>query len=275
MAAPPQTIIDAESKPKLLNISALWQFRELMLFLAWRDVTIRYKQTLLGASWAILQPLLSMLIFTLIFGMFAKIPSDGYPYAIFNYTALLPWQYFASAVTQCAQSLVQNERLITKVYFPRLIIPISSVLPGLVDILIAFLVMIPLMLYFDVALTWKVLALPFFVLLAMISALGIGIWIAAFNVQYRDFRYVVPFMVQFLLFASPVTYSLSIVPEYLQPLYSLNPMVGVITGFRWSLLGSEFLPLTSLGLSALIATLLLITGVMYFQRVEDTFADVV
>src|SRR5437868_5222543 len=215
----------------------LWAYRELLFFLTWRDIKVRYKQTVLGAAWAIIQPFFGMVVFTIFFGRLAKVPSDGIPYPLFCYAALLPWQLFAYALTESSNSVVTNERLITKVYFPRLVIPISAVLAGLVDFVIAFGVLLVMMAYYGVRPGWAVLALPLFVLFAVATALGAGLWLSAMNVRYRDVRYTLPFITQLWLFASPVAYSSSLVPERWRPLHGLNPMAGVVEGFRWALLG--------------------------------------
>lgn len=258
-----------------LKLRELWDYRELLFFLAWRDVSVRYKQTVLGAAWAIVQPFFTMLVFSLFLGRLGKIPSDGMPYPIFAYAALLPWQYFATALTSSADSLVGSANLLSKVYFPRLVIPLAGVLPAAIDFALAFIVLIGMMLYYGITPTWNVVFLPFFLLLALISALGVGLWLSAMNVEYRDIRYAIPFLVQFWLFASPVAYPSSMVPEQWQPLYGLNPMAGVIEGFRWALLGSHTQPGLMTGVSALVAIVLLVTGAFYFRRVEKRFADVV
>ena len=257
-----------------LQLGEFWKYRETLYFLVWRDIKIRYKQTALGASWAILQPFLIMVVFSLFFGKLAKMPSDGVPYPIFSYTGLLPWSYFAQSVTQSSNSLVLSSHLITKVYFPRLIIPVSTVLAPLVDFVIAFFVLIIMMLFYNVPLTARVLSLPFFLLLAVITASGVGLWLSALNVQYRDIRYVVPFLVQFLFFATPVVYPSSLLDEPWRTLYGLNPMVGVVEGFRWALLDTAP-PKSMVLLSVIVAISLLISGAYYFQRVEKTFADIV
>jgi len=229
----------------------------------------------LGAGWAIIQPFLSMVVFSLFFGRLAKIPSDGVPYPIFSYAALLPWQYFSTAMSSSTNSLVGSSALLTKVYFPRLVIPLASVLPAAVDFAIAFLVLLGMMAYYGIAPTWNVLWLPLFLLLALVTALGMGLWLSAMAVKYRDFRYAVPFLVQFWMFASPVTYPSSLVPSQWRPFYGINPMAGVIEGFRWALLDTDTAPGPMLVASVAVALLLLISGAFYFRRMEKTFADTV
>lgn len=269
------TVIEASSGWSALRLGELWAYRELLLFLAWRDVSVRYKQTLLGAAWAILQPLLSMIVFTLIFGNFAGLPSDNVPYPVLTYTALLPWQYFATAMSNASNSLVGSANLLTKVYFPRLVIPVAAVLPAAVDFVIAFVILLVMMLIYGITPTWNVLWLPVFMLLAVVTALGVSLWLSALNVQYRDVRYAVPFLVQFWMYASPVAYSSSIIPERWRALYGLNPMTGVIEGFRWALLNTDTAPGPTIVVSSLAAMALLVSGAFYFRRMEKTFADVV
>lgn len=254
----------------------LWRYRELFYFLAWRDVLVRYKQTVIGVAWAIVQPLFTLVVFTVVFGRLAKLPSAGVPYPVLVYAAMLPWQFFSSALGQCAGSLVGNANLISKIYFPRLIIPTSSIIVAFVDFLISGTVLAGLMAWYHVAPPAQVALLPLFMLLAIAAALGGGLWLAALNVEYRDFRHAVPFLLQAGLYISPVGFSSAIVPEKFRLLYSLNPMVGVIDGFRWALLGGRA-PLYWPGLlSSLVLTgLLLVTGVWYFRRAERTFADVI
>jgi lipopolysaccharide transport system permease protein len=258
-----------------VGLRELWEYRELLYFLIWRDVKVRYKQTALGAAWAILQPLMMMAVFSLFFGYLARLPSDGVPYPIFTLCALLPWQLFAHALTESSNSLVANERLLTKVYFPRLVVPIAAVLGGLVDCAIAFVILLLMMLYYGVVPTWAIVTLPGFILLAVITALGVGLWLSALNVQYRDVRHTMGFLIQFWLFATPVAYSSSLVPERWRPLYGLNPMVGVVEGFRWALLGKSEPPGAVLAVSVAVVVLLLIGGLYYFRRMEQEFADVV
>lgn len=258
-----------------IGLKELWEYRELLYFLVWRDVKVRYKQTVLGAAWAIIQPLMMMVVFSLFFGYLAKVPSDGIPYPIFTFCALLPWQLFAHALTESSNSLVANERLITKVYFPRLIVPIAAVLGGLVDFAVAFVILLLMMLYYGTVPTWAIVTLPGFLLLAVMTALGVGLWLSALNVQYRDVRYTIGFLIQFWLFATPVAYSSSIVPESWRPLYGLNPMAGVVEGFRWALLGKSEPPGALLAVSVAVVIVLLVGGLYYFRRMEQEFADVV
>ena len=256
------------------ELSDLWRYRELLFFLTWRDIKVRYKQTVLGAAWAVLQPLLTMVVFSIIFGLLANLPSDGIPYPLFTFTALLPWQLFAFALTNSSNSLVGSQNLISKVYFPRLVIPIASVLPGLVDFVIAFVVLLGMMFYYQIPLTARILVLPVFILLGVLTALAAGFWLSALNVEYRDIRYVVPFLTLFWQYATPVAYSSSLIPEKWRLLYGLNPMAGVVEGFRWALLGKGEVG-SLLWASVIIVLLLLISGLIYFKRMEDTFADVI
>lgn len=257
-----------------LKLRELWEYRDLLLLLTWRSISVRYKQTILGAAWAIIQPLFTMVIFSIFFGGLAQIPSDGVPYAVFSYVGLLPWTYFANALTTSADSLVGNANLISKVYFPRLIIPISSVLSGLVDFALAFVILIFLMIGFGIVPTIAVVMLPFLLLLALITALGAGLWLSALNVQYRDVRYIVSFLVQALLFITPVVYPSTLLEEPWRTLYGINPMAGVVEGFRWALLGTNP-PGAMLVVSTVTACVLLVSGLMYFRRMEKNFADVV
>ncbi len=258
-----------------IGLKELWEYRELLYFLVWRDVKVRYKQTALGAAWAIIQPLMMMVVFSLFFGYLAKVPSDGIPYPIFTFCALLPWQLFAHALTESSNSLVANERLITKVYFPRLVVPIAAVLGGMVDFAVAFAILVVMMLYYGIVPAWAIVTLPAFILLAIMTALGVGLWLSALNVQYRDVRYTIGFLIQFWLFATPVAYSSSIVPERWRPLYGLNPMAGVVEGFRWALLGKPERPGALLAVSVAVVILILVGGLYYFRRMEQEFADVV
>lgn len=266
-----------------LNLKELWHFRELVYFLTWRDVKVRYKQTALGAAWAILQPFLTMVVFTIFFGRLAKVPSDNVPYPIFAYTALLPWGLFTKALADAGRSLVAHRAMITKIYFPRLAIPIASVLGGVVDFALAFIVLIGMMLYYNYApnsgyqiqLTQAFFMLPLFLLLAIITALGAGLWLSALNVLYRDINYILPFLTQFWLFITPVAYPASMIPERWQLIYALNPMTGVVEGFRWALLGTVQAPGPMLAVSSTISILMLVSGLFYFRRMERTFADTV
>lgn len=260
---------------RTVDLRELWRYRELLVFLALRDVQLRYKQTALGVAWAVLQPLLTMAVFTVFFGTLGKIPSDGKPYALFVLAALVPWQLFAYALTQSSNSLVAEQRLITKVYFPRLLVPLASVLSGLVDFVVAFgLLAIGLAVY-GVAPTGAVLAVPALGLFALLAALAVGLWLSALNVQYRDVRYALPFLTQLWMFLTPVAYPASLVPEAYRPLYGLNPMAGVVEGFRWALLGTPVPDWGMTAVSAAVVAALLVGGLFYFRRMEQTFADVV
>lgn len=255
----------------------LWYFRELFYTLTLRDMQVRYKQTVIGIAWVVVQPVLTMIVFSLFFGSLAKVPTDdGLPYPIFVYAALVPWQFFASGVTFSANSIVTNANMIKKIYFPRLIIPIAAILSRLVDFVLAFLVLLVMMLLFGIMPTVNLLIVPFLVLLVICTTLGMSLWLSALNVQFRDIRYVIPFLVQTLMFVSPVAYPMSLIEDDgLRILYSINPMVGVIEGFRWALLGTETLSGTSIAVGVLVALGLLVSGLWYFRRMEKTFADVV
>ncbi|SBO44019.1 ABC transporter permease [Cyanobium sp. NIES-981] len=255
----------------------LWRYRELFWILAWRDIAVRYKQTAIGVGWALIRPLLTMLVFTLVFGRLARLPSEGEaPYAVLVFSGLLPWQFFSTALSSCADSLVDNANLLTKVYFPRLIVPAAAVISSFVDALIALAILAGLMLWFQWWPSWRVLSLPFWMILAFAASMGPGLWLASLNVQYRDFRYVVPFLVQFGLYVSPVGFSSALVPERWQLLYALNPMVGVIEGFRWAIIGKgAMLNPAGFWLSMAIVALLLVTGVRQFRGMEKRFADVI
>ena len=269
------TVIEPARGWAAINLGELWAHRELLWFLVWRDVTVRYKQTALGVAWVVLQPVLTMAVFSLIFGRLAGLPSDGRPYPVFVFCALLPWQLFANALTESGNSLVASQHLITKVYFPRLIIPLAAVLAGLVDFGIACFVLVGLMAAYGLPLTPAVAAVPAFVLLACATALAAGLWLSALNVQYRDVRYTIPFLAQVWLFATPVAYSAALVPERWRFLYGLNPMVGVVEGFRWALLGTSEAPGPAVWLSVAVTAALLASGAFYFRRVEREFADVI
>jgi lipopolysaccharide transport system permease protein len=271
----PVTVIEPSKGWVSLRLGALWRFRELLYFLIWRDVKVRYKQTLLGAAWAILQPLLTMIVFSIFFGKLARMPSDGVPYPLFAYVALVPWTFFANGLTLSSNSLVSNQTLLRKVYFPRLVIPVSAVASGLLDFAIAFVVLLGLAARYGVTPTAHMLWLPVLVLLALVTALGVGLWFAALNVLYRDIQYIVPFLVQVWLYATPIVYPSSLVPERWRTLYAINPMVGVVEGFRWTLLGSGTAPGPMILVSATAAVATLIGGLFFFRRMEKSFSDVV
>lgn len=275
LAAVPRIRLKPSNGWRALNLREFWQYRELLYFLSWRDIKVRYKQTALGALWAILQPLLTMLVFSLFFGNLAKMPSDGIPYPIFAFSALVPWTFFSNGLTQSGNSLIQSAGMLKKVYFPRLIVPISSILSGVVDFLFAFLVLIGLMFWYGIVPTANVVWLPFLLLLAFGTALGVGLWLSAMNVQFRDVRYTIPFLAQFWLFATPIAYPSSLLSEPWRTIYGINPMVGVVEGFRWALLGTATAPGPLIIVSALTMLTILITGMFYFRRMESTFADVV
>lgn len=258
-----------------LQLKELWAYRELLYFLIWRDIKVRYKQTALGAAWAIIQPVFTMIVFSLFFGRLAKVPSDGIPYPIFAYAALVPWTFFSHGLSQASNSLVGSSNLLKKVYFPRLSVPIASVLSGLIDFLIAFLVLLGMMLYYGIHPTLNVIWLPFLLLLTVVTSLGVSLWLSALNVHFRDVRHVLPFLTQFWLFATPIAYPSSLLSEQWRTLYSINPMVGVVEGFRWALLGVETGPGPMIIVSSLASLALLVGGVFYFRRLEKTFADVV
>ena len=258
-----------------LDLGEVWSARELLYFFVWRDIKIRYKQTAIGVAWAVLQPLLTMLVFSLFFGQLAKMPSHGLPYPVFYYSALLPWMYFSTSLQNAANTIVEQQRVITKVYFPRLVLPLAAVLSGLLDFAVSFVVFLAMMLYYRIAPAPAILVLPAFVLLAVLTALGVGLWLSALNAIYRDVRYVLPFLVQFWMFASPVAYPSSLVPERWRWLYGLNPMAGVIEGFRWALTGHGEPPNLMLAASTAAVLLVLGGGLVYFRAMESTVADVV
>lgn len=257
-----------------IDLREFWESRELLYFLTWREIKVRYKQTAIGFGWAVIQPISMMVVFTLFFGTLAKIPSEGIPYPLFNYAALLPWTLFASGMNRATQSMVSEQGLIKKIYFPRLILPVSSILSPLVDFVLAFTIFIGMMFYFGFAITMRILWLPFFLILAMMTALGVGLWLSAINVKYRDVAYTLPFLTQLWLFASPVVYSSTLLPERYRIIYGLNPMAGVIEGFRWALLGTTP-PSSLIAVSVVIVIVILVSGAFYFKRMEKTFADVV
>jgi lipopolysaccharide transport system permease protein len=253
----------------------LWRYRELFYFLAWRDIAVRYKQTAIGVVWSVLRPLATMVVFTLVFGKLAQLPSHGAPYAVLVFAGLLPWQFFSAALQESSNSLINNSAMISKVYFPRLVVPVSAVFVSLVDFLIAFGALLPFLWWYRVVSGWKILSLPIFVFFTFGIALGAGLWFAALNVEYRDFRYIVPFVVQFGLFVSPVGFSSAIVPERWRLLYALNPIVGVIEGFRWAILQGQTIDWPTQVSSGLWAAVLLTSGIWYFRRMERHFADVI
>ncbi len=258
-----------------LDLDKLWEYRELLAFLTWRDIKVRYKQTVLGASWAVLQPFCTMVVFSLFFGRLAGLSSDGVPYPIFSFTALVPWTIFANGLTASSNSLVGSSNLIRKVYFPRLAIPISTIMAGFVDFVLSFVVLFAMMIYFGIWPGWNALWLPAFLLLACVTALGVGLWLSAANVLFRDVKYIVPFLAQLWMFATPIAYSSKLLDEPWRTIYGLNPMVGVVEGFRWALLGTTESPRAAIGLSVIVALTLLVSGAFYFRRMERTFADVV
>lgn len=281
-----QTIANNSHEPEIVTIEAgradahywrdLWAFRELLVFLAWRDILVRYKQTVIGIAWGVIRPLLTMIVFTIVFGKLAGLPSNGVPYPVLVFAALLPWQFFANSLSDSSNSMLSNAGMISKVYFPRLIVPASSIVVSLVDFCITFCLLLVIMFWFDIVPTWRMLLLPVLLMLALATALGAGLWFAALNTKYRDFRYIVPFVVQFGLYVSPVGFSSDIVPERWRLVYSLNPMVAVIDGFRWAIIGGDakiYWPGFAVSFGLMIT--LLVTGVLYFRKTEKTFADVI
>jgi lipopolysaccharide transport system permease protein len=274
-AALPVTRIRPSQGWVSLGLGELWEYRELLYFLTWRDIKVRYKQTVLGAAWAIIQPFFTMVVFSLFFGRLAGIPSDGIPYPLFAYTALVPWSFFAGGLNNSANSLVGNANLLKKVYFPRLAIPLSTVLAGVIDFVLAFVVLLGMLLFYGMVPTLNIVWLPLLVLLALVTALGVGLWLSALNVQFRDVRYTIPFLTQFWLFATPIAYPSTLLAEPWRTLYGINPMVGVVEGFRWALLGTATAPGLMILVSALAALGLLVSGAYYFRRMEKSFADVV
>ncbi|MGD8313864.1 MAG: ABC transporter permease [Syntrophobacterales bacterium] len=276
MPSDSQVIVVKPSKGWIsLKLKELWEYRELLYFMAWRDIKVRYKQTVLGAAWAIIQPFFTMVVFSIFFGKLARVPSDGLPYPIFAFAALVPWTFFANGLNQASNSLVGSANLIKKVYFPRLVVPISSVISGVVDFVLAFAVLLGMMLFYGILPTVNILWLPLFVLLIFVTALGVGFWLSALNVQFRDVRYTVPFLTQFWLFATPIAYPSSLLSETWRTIYAINPMVGVVEGFRWALLGTDTAPGAIIFVSSLMAFSLLVGGAFYFRRMERSFADVV
>jgi lipopolysaccharide transport system permease protein len=271
----PVTVITPSRGWVPLKLDELWEYRELLYFLTWREIKVRYKQTVLGAGWAILQPLLTMLIFSLFFGKLAKVPSDRIPYPLFCLAGLVPWTFFANGLSQSATSLVTSSNLISKVYFPRLAIPLASILSGAVDFAISFVLLVGMMAFYHQAPPLRCIYLPLFFLLAFVTALGVGLWLSALNVEYRDVRYTIPFLTQFWMFATPIAYPSSLLHEPWRTIYGLNPMVGVVEGFRWALVGTNTAPGPMIGVSSIAAVLIMVGGAFYFRRMEKTFADVV
>lgn len=270
----PKLILEPSKGWSSLGLKEIWEYRELLYFLIWRDIKVRYKQTALGAAWAVIQPVFTMLVFSLFFGKLGKIPSDGIPYPLFSYSALLPWNFFAQSLNESSTSLVRSSNLIRKVYFPRLTIPMAGVFAGLVDFAISFGVLLIMMFYYKIHFTLNILLLPFFLLLAIATALAVGIWLSALNVKYRDVRFVVPFLTQFWMFATPVAYPSSMLHEPWRTIFGLNPMVGVVEGFRWALLNTNP-PGPMIALSAIVTIVLLTFGAYHFRKMEKTFADIV
>lgn len=258
-----------------LGLRELWNYRELVYFLIWRDIKVRYKQTVLGALWAIIQPLFTMLVFALFFGRLAKVPSDGIPYPLFSYTALVPWTFFSTGLTQASNSLVQSSNMLKKVYFPRMAMPIGTVISGFVDFGIAFVLLLAMMAFYGDVPNWRVFWLPSFLMLALVTCLGVSLWLSAMNVQFRDIRYATPFLTQFWMFATPIAYPSSLLPKAWRAVYAINPMVGVVEGFRWALLGAHTAPGPMIAVSSIAALGLLVSGAFYFRRQERTFADIV
>ncbi len=256
-----------------LRLKEIWRYRDLLYFLIWRDIKVRYKQTLLGAAWAIIQPLTTMVLFSVIFGRLARLPTDGIPYPIFSYAALLPWQLFSRALSDASGSLISGQSMITKVYFPRILLPLASVLSGLVDFGFAFLILIGMMVFYKIDASWAILTAPLWIFMALATAAAVGLWLAALNVLYRDVKYITPFLLNFWLYATPVAYSSSLIPKAWRSLYGLNPLAGVVEGFRWALLGQSINVGSLIYVSATVVFLLLLAGLIYFQRMELTLAD--
>jgi len=277
MSAVTQSTVVIEPKKGLfqLDLKGIWQYRELLYFLVWRDLKVRYKQTVIGIGWAVLQPFVTMVIFTIIFGKLVKVPSDGIAYPIFAYSALLPWNYFASALQRCVVSVVGDAALVSKVYFPRLILPLAGTISGFADFFVSFLLLLGMMTFYHLGLSWTVLVLPFFLLLALSTALAVGLWLSALNVRYRDVGHTIPFLMQVWMYASPIVYPVSVIPEKYRFFYSLNPMVGVIEGFRWALLGKQSPDFAVMAISVAMVLLLMSGGLVFFRNMEKTFADVV
>lgn len=272
---PPELIIEAGRSEKQYWRD-LWRYRELFYTLAWRDISVRYKQTVIGIAWALIRPFLTMIVFTIVFGNLANLPSEGVPYPILVFSAMLPWQFFSNSLSSASDSLITNANLISKVYFPRLVVPTSAVVTSFVDFMISGMILLGLMIWYNFVPSWRIVTLPLFVVIAFIASTGVGLWLCSLNVKYRDFRYIVPFIVQFGLYISPVGFSSSIVPEEWRLLYSINPMVGVIDGFRWAILGGEsHIYMPGFCLSIVLVLISFITGLQYFRKMERTFADVI
>src|SRR5215211_7127365 len=270
----PRTRREASKGWALPKLRELWEYRELLFFFVWRDIKVRYRQTVMGALWAIIQPFFTMVIFSLFFGRLAKIPSDDLPYPVFSYAALVPWTFFATALNQASNSLVVNANMVKKIYFPRLALPIATVLAGVVDFVLAFVVLLGIMFFYGVVPTVNIIWLPFFALLALVTSIGVSLWLAAMNVQFRDVRYTIPFLTQAWLFVTPIAYPSSLLTEPWRTVYGLNPMAGVVEGFRWALLGTDTAPGKIIIVSAVVAVTLLVSGAFYFRRMEQSFADV-
>jgi lipopolysaccharide transport system permease protein len=270
-----RTVIDANAREKLIDWQELWRYRDLFYILAWRDIKVRYKQTVLGALWAVLQPLLTMGLFNVIFGMLMNVDTNGAPYPIFSFVALLPWQLFSFALSHASNSLINEKNMVTKIYFPRILVPFASVMAGLLDFVISFVILLVLLAIYGTPITLRILTLPLFIVLALMSAMAVGLWLSALIVKYRDFQYVIPFMTQFWMYATPIAYASTLIPERWRVLYSLNPMVGVVEGFRWALLDSTVLDVTSMLISVAAVIVLFVGGLIYYRRMEDSFADVI
>ena len=275
MSADDVVVVDPPAGLFRIGLKSLWEYRELLYFLVWRDLKLRYKQTVIGIGWVVLQPLATMLIFSLVFGRFARVPSDGLPYPVFVYSALLPWNYFAAALNRCINSVVGEAHLISKIYFPRLLLPLAAPISGLVDFAVSLVLLLGMIAWYRLELSWAILTLPLFLLIAFLAALAVGLWLSALNVRYRDVGYTIPVLVQIWLFATPVVYPLSLVPEKYRLLYSFNPMVGVVEGFRWALLGKTRPDFGVLAVSLTVVTVILIGGLAFFRHMEDEFVDVV
>jgi lipopolysaccharide transport system permease protein len=270
-----KSIIEPPRRLQVLDLREIWHYRELLYFLAWRDVKVRYKQTVIGVLWIVLQPFLTMVIFSIIFGKLMNVPTNGEPYPVFSYAALLPWTFFSGALSRASASLVAEANLLSKVYFPRLILPFAAILSLLIDFAISFMILLGLLVFYGIPVGSAILALPLLLVLSFLTALGFGLWLSALNVKYRDVNYIIPFLIQFWFFLTPVAYPSSLIPEPWRFLYSLNPMTGVIEGFRWALLGQQTIPGAPILLSTLIVLIVFIGGLFYFRRMESQFADVV